>query len=137
MAEGTYLVGLVHQEKPGISQVELAAHGGRVQVVDVTSKQLHVAQPKRRHDRPGPLDCRLAEVDANHPPGRAHHLRHDGQPANGATAAVDGMPAFLHTDPAEGGTGHLPGGLSDTQEPPKILEVRVENGVQTVRIELG
>src|SRR5439155_21759656 len=70
---------------------------------------------------------RLAEADANPPPGRAHHLRHDGQPANGATAAVDGMPAFLHTDPAEGGTGHLPGGLSDTQEPPKILVAAVED----------
>src|SRR6266550_1487084 len=113
LAEGPYRVGLVHQKKPGISQVERAAHGGRVELVDVASKQLHVAQPKRRHDRPGPLDGRLAEVDANHPPGRAYHLRHDGKPANGAAAAVDDIPAFLHTDPTEGRTSHLPGDLSD------------------------
>ena len=95
--------------------------------MDVTGKQFHVAQPKRRHDRPGPLDGRLAEVDANDPPGRARHLRHDGKPANRAAAAVDGMPAFPHTDPAEGRPGHLPGGLSYAQQPPKILIAAVED----------
>jgi hypothetical protein len=117
----------MHQEKPRISQVERSAHHGRVKLVDVTGKQLHVAQLQRRHDRPGPLDGRLAEVDANHPPGRARHLRHDGKPADRAAAAVDDMPAFLHADPAEGRTGHLPGALSDAQQPPKILIAAVEN----------
>src|SRR6267154_2307592 len=59
--------------------------------------------------------------------GRARHLRHDGKPANRPAAAVDDMPAFLHADPAEGRTGHLPGALSDTQQPPKILITAVEN----------
>jgi hypothetical protein len=43
LAEGPYRVGLVHQEKPRISQVERSAHRGRAKLVDVTSKQLHVA----------------------------------------------------------------------------------------------
>jgi hypothetical protein len=127
LAEGPYRVGLVHQEKPRISQVERAAHRGRVELMDVTGEQLHVAQLKRRHDRPGPLDGGLAEVDANDPPGRAHHLRHDGQPADRAAAAVDGMPAFGHTDPAEGSPGHLPAELGDAQQPPEILVAAVED----------
>jgi hypothetical protein len=94
------------------------AHGGRAELVDVTGNQLHVAQLQRRHDRPGPLDGRLADVDANHPPGRARHLRQDGKPADRAAAAVDGMPAFPHADPAEGGPGHLPGSLGHAQQPP-------------------
>jgi hypothetical protein len=56
-----------------------------------------------------------AGVDANHPAGRAHHLRHDGKRADRAAAALNGMPAFLHTDPAEGRSGRLLGGLSDAQ----------------------
>src|SRR5439155_11181961 len=63
----------------------------------------------------------------NPPAGRAHHLRHDGKPANRAAAAVDDMPAFLHTGPAEGRPGHLPGGLSDAQQPPKILIAAIED----------
>src|SRR2546430_5786398 len=126
-AEGPYRVGLVHQEKPRISQVERSAHRGRAKLVDVTSEQLHVAQLQRRHDRPGPLDGRLAEVDADYPPGRARHLRHDGKPADRAAAAVDGMPAFLHANPAEGRPGHLPGALSDAQQPPKVLIATVED----------
>jgi hypothetical protein len=117
----------VHQEKPRISQVERAAHGGGAKFVDVARKHLHVAQLERRHDRPGPLDGRLAEVDANHPAVRAHHLRHDGERADRAAAALNGMPAFLHADPAEGRPGHLLGGLSDAQEPPKILIAAVED----------
>src|SRR5689334_16372484 len=127
LAEGPYRVGLVHQEEPRISQVERPAHRGLVKIVDVTSKQLHVAQLQRRHDRPGPPDGRLAEVDADHPPGRARHLRHDGKPANRAAAAVDDMPAFLQAGPEEGRTGHLPGALSDAKQPPKILIAAVEN----------
>ena len=126
-AEGPYRVGLVHQEKPRISQVERAVHGCRGKLVDVTSNHLHVAQLKRGHDRPGPLDGRLAEVDANDPAGRADHLRHDGKPPKRAAAAVDGMPALLHTDPAEGRAGHLPGGLSDAQQPPEILIAAIED----------
>lgn len=34
-------------------------------------------------------------------------------PASRAAAAVDGIPAFVHTNHAEGSTGHLPGDLSD------------------------
>src|SRR5512146_2375066 len=44
LAEGPYRVGLVHQENPGIGQVERAAHRSRVEFVNVASKQLHVAQ---------------------------------------------------------------------------------------------
>jgi ABC-type dipeptide/oligopeptide/nickel transport system ATPase subunit len=88
--------------------------------VDVTGKHLHVAQLKRGHDRPGPLNGWLAEVDTNDPPSRAHHLCHDGKPANRAAAAVDGMPAFLQTDPAEGRTRLLPGDLSDVAYGPRI-----------------
>src|SRR5207244_4895696 len=84
VAEGAYLVGLVHQEKPGISQVERSAYGGRVELVDVTSEELHVAQLKRRYDRPGPLDCRLAEVDATYTPGPPRPPPQDPQPATAA-----------------------------------------------------
>ena len=70
-AEGPYRVGLVHQEKPGIRQVERAAHDCRVEFVEVTGKQLHVAQLKRRHDRPGPLDGRPAPPQKEHRPHRA------------------------------------------------------------------
>src|SRR5881394_1172730 len=59
--------------------------------------------------------------------GRAHHLCHDGKPPQRAAAAVDGMPALLHTDPAEGRAGHLPGGLSDAQQPPEILIAAIED----------
>src|SRR6266536_740387 len=65
--------------------------------------------------------CSAATTD------RARRIRHDGKPANRAAAAVDDMPAFLHADPAEGRAGHLPGALSDTQQPPKILIAAVEN----------
>jgi hypothetical protein len=37
------------------------------------------------------------------------------------------MPAFLHTDPAESRTGHLPGGLGDAQQPPEILIAAIED----------
>jgi hypothetical protein len=71
LAEGPYRIGLVHQEKSRISQVERATHRCRVELVDVTGKHLHVAQLKRGHDRPGPLNGWLAEVDTNDPPSRA------------------------------------------------------------------
>ena len=52
LAEGPYRVGLVHQENPGIGQVERAAHRSRVEFVNVASKQLHrcpvVAPPSVR-----------------------------------------------------------------------------------------
>jgi hypothetical protein len=127
LAEGPYRIGLVHQEKPRISEVERAAHRRRVELVDVTSKHLHVAQLQRGHNRPGALDGWLAEVDANDPPRRAHHLCHDGKPANRAAAAVDGMPAFLHTGPAEGRTGHPLGSLSEAQQPPEIFIAAIED----------
>ena len=47
LAEGPHRVGLVHEEKPRVSQVERAAHRCRVELVDVTSKHLHVAQLQR------------------------------------------------------------------------------------------
>ena len=50
LAESPYRIGLVHQEKPRISQIERAAHSRRAKLVDVTGNQLHVAQLKRRHD---------------------------------------------------------------------------------------
>ena len=37
------------------------------------------------------------------------------------------MPAFLHADPAKGGPGHLPGGLSDAKQSPEILIVAIED----------
>ena len=37
------------------------------------------------------------------------------------------MPAFLHTDPAEGRTGHLLGSLSEAQQPPEILIAAIED----------
>ena len=37
------------------------------------------------------------------------------------------MPAFLHADPAEGRPGQLLGGLSDAQQPPKILIAAIED----------
>jgi hypothetical protein len=117
----------MHQEETRVSQVERAAHSCHVKIVNVTSNDLYVAQLKRRHGRPGPLDGWLAEVDAYDPAGWAHHLRHDGKPAERAAAAVDGVPAFLHTDPVEGRAGHLPGGLSDAQQPPEILIAAIED----------
>jgi hypothetical protein len=116
----------MHQEKPRIGQVERSAQGRPAEFVDVAGNHLYVAQLQRRQDRPGPPDGRLAEVNANHPPGRAHHPRHDGKPANRTAATVDGMPALLHTDPAKGSTSHLLADLGDAQ-PPKILVAAIED----------
>src|SRR5438045_5458 len=85
------------------------------------------SRPAARAAGPGPLEGRLAEADAPPPPGRAHHLRHDGKPADRAAAAVDGVPAFPHADPAEGRPGHLPGGFGHAQQPPQILVAAIED----------
>ena len=47
-AEGPHRVGLVHQEKPRISQVERAARRCRAKLVDVTGKHLPSCIPTRR-----------------------------------------------------------------------------------------
>ncbi len=49
-AERPDRIGLVHQEEPGIGQVERATHDVRAELVDVTGEQLHVAELKLRHD---------------------------------------------------------------------------------------
>lgn len=117
----------MHQEKPRIRQVKRTTHRRRAQFMDVTSKQFHLAQLKRRHYRTGPLNGRLVEVDAHHSPARTHHLRQDGKPAKRAAAALDGMPAFLDSDPAEGRTRHLARGLGNAEQPPKILIAAIED----------
>ena len=62
-----------------------------------------------------PLDRCRVEIDADDPPGGADHFRHDRQPAYGAAAAVDRVPPWLGTDPAERRAGHLRAELSDAQ----------------------
>src|SRR5262245_32220648 len=61
------------------------------------------------------------------PTARPHHLRHDRQRADRATAAVDGPPPFLNTDPAESRPWQLRHLLRDAQEAPKILIGAVED----------
>ena len=78
-----------------------------------------VIQPERRHDRPCVLNGRLAEVNADHPPGRAHHLRQDGQPADGAAPAVDHRPPRAHAHPAQRPPRVFREGLREAQQPPR------------------
>ena len=54
----------MHQEKPRISQVERAAHGGRAKLVDVTSKQLHVALRDGKLITKAKALCVLTELGA-------------------------------------------------------------------------
>src|SRR5215472_4164307 len=95
--------------------------------MEVARDHFHVAKLKGRHHRSRTLDRRLVKIDANDPPGRACNLRHDREPADGTAAAVDPIPAFLESDPAERHAGHLCADLGNAQEPPKILISAVEN----------
>src|SRR5208283_940591 len=82
---------------------------------------------ERRYHRPRPLDGGLAEVDADHTPGRTHHLRQYGKRADGAAAAVDGRPPCTDAHPAERALGGLPGNLSDAQQSPQVLIAAIED----------
>ena len=106
-AKGPYRVGLVHQEGPRKGQIERAAQRRGIQVMQVPCDHFHVPQLQGGHDRSRPLDRRRADIDTDDPSGGADHLRQDRQPADGAAAAVDHVPPWLDTDPAERRAGVL------------------------------
>ena len=109
------------RKSPRKGQVERAAQRRGIQVVQAACDHLHVAQLQGGHDRPGPLDGRRAEIDADDPSGGADHLRQDREPAEGAAAAVDHVPPLLDTGPAERRSGRLRDELGAAQEPPEVL----------------
>jgi hypothetical protein len=127
VAKGPHRVGLMHQEAARERQVERAAQRCCVEMVDVTKRQGNVLQAERSHDRPRPLEGGLAEVDANHPPGRAHHLRQHGKPPERAAAAVDGRPPLTDAHPAECTPSGLRGDLRQAQQPPQVLIAAIKD----------
>jgi hypothetical protein len=126
-AQGPYRVGLMHQERPREREVERPAQRLRVKLVNITGDERHVLQSECRHDRPGVLDGRLAEVNADHPAGRPHHLRQDGQPADGAAPAVDHRPPRADAHPAQCTPGVLRKGLRQAQQPPQVVIAAVQD----------
>ena len=126
-AQGPYRIGLVHQEQPRIGQIKRAAQRCGIQFVEVTYDHLDVAQLKGRHHRPRPLHRRRVEIDAHDPPAGPDHLCQDRKAADGSAPAVDRLPPWLDTEPAECRAGHLRADLSDTQEPPEVFISAVED----------
>jgi hypothetical protein len=117
----------MHKEESAKGQVEGAAQRGRVELVDVTNHDLHVVQLQLRRDSSGPLDSGLAEVNADHPPGWAHHLCQDWEPADRTAAAVDHIPSVLYPDPVKGSPRCLGSHLGDAQQPSQVRIAAVKD----------
>ena len=120
-------VALVHQEKPGVREVECASQRLRIDVVDITDTNLDVVESERRGDRSSALHRGLAEVDPYNLPLWPDHLGHDGERTKGSTSAIDHPPPWLHADLAKRRTGRLGTQLGDAQQTLKVLVAAVED----------
>src|SRR6266702_277404 len=78
-------------------------------------------------DRARRIAGSLKSTPTTRPAGPAISAMTASPPIGPQPQSMTCQPSFLHADPAEGRAGHLPGALSDTQQPPKILIAAVEN----------